>query len=80
MAARKVSHRYFIVKSDHESLYMSQGHVNTSNSQLKSPKTDVGGPRYAPRPPKAHQKLTSHCGTETPMCLTICLTGPEFLS
>ena len=76
-----MSHRYCIVKYDHENLYVKREHVNTSNSQLKSSKTDVDWPRYAPRPQKlAKSSLVTTYGTATPVCLTICLTGTDFHS
>ena len=44
-----LSQWYFIAKADHETLYTSQNHVNTSSLHLISATTDVSRTMYAPK-------------------------------
>ena len=59
MVERYVSHRYFIVKADHETLYVPES--KTGKEILFTfeiswlARMDVDGPRYEPK----HQKLTT---------------------
>ena len=67
--------RYCIVKADHETLYRSQKHVNTSYLQLKLVRTDVDRPIYEPKHQKLIHNIVSHYGTETPVFVTGCPRG-----